>query len=477
MLLSSPLTPLPFHHRHYHPHIHLHQNAHSITKFNTFSCLHETPQPHHHDPQDLSLRNHNSKSTALLLQRLSHLPNPNPSHLRQHPDPQPSGHKAKLLERSLLRKRTPQFPGSISLDSSSLTSLDDEDDEHRMIMRALDIRRKVTAEIFKEFMRTKGKFGITYATNLVETLTEFLDYVMVQAAAMKLSPEFSSSTYNFRAKTVIEDSEVVPCIRWLKHNSLSYPQIGKLICLSKGDIGSIRRLALWLKSIHVKGRFIGVALVKAGDHFLERSNEELDEIVEYLESNGVRRDWMGCVMSRCPQLLSYSLEEVKTRAGFYLDMGINDKDFGTMVFDYPRVLGYYTLDEMNQKVDYLKEFGLSAEDVGKLLAFRPQLMGCSIEERWKPLVKYLYYHGITRDGMRRMLIIKPMVFCVDLDKTIVPKVKFFQDIGIHDDAIGKMLVKFPPLLTYSLYKKIRPVVIFLMTKAGVSERDIGKSFG
>lgn len=93
-----------------------------------------------------------------------------------------------------------------------------------------------------------------------------------------------------------------------------------------------------------------MALVKAGDHFLERSNEELDEIVEYLESNGVRRDWMGCVMSRCPQLLSYSLEEVKTRAGFYLDMGINDKDFGTMVFDYPRVLGYYTLDEMNQKV-------------------------------------------------------------------------------------------------------------------------------
>lgn len=138
--------------------------------------------------------------------------------------------------------------------------------------------------------------------------------------------------------------------RWLKHNSLSYPQIGKLICMSKGNLGSIRRLAEWLKSIHVKGRFIGVALVKAGDCFLERSNEDLDEIVEYLERNGVRRDWMGHVMSRCPQLLSYSLEEVTARVGFYLDMGINEKDFGTMVFDYPRVLGYYTLDEMNQKV-------------------------------------------------------------------------------------------------------------------------------
>ena len=84
--------------------------------------------------------------------------------------------------------------------------------------------------------------------------------------------------------------------------------------------------------------------------FLERSIKELDEIVGYLERNGVKRDWMGIAMSRDPQLLSYSLEEVMARVGFYLDMGINHKDFGTMVFDYPRVLGYYTLDEMNQKV-------------------------------------------------------------------------------------------------------------------------------
>jgi mTERF domain-containing protein len=32
---------------------------------------------------------------------------------------------------------------------------------------------------------------------------------------------------------------------------------------------------------------------------------------------------------------------------------MNEKDFGTMVFDYPRVLGYFTLEEMNQKVTEL----------------------------------------------------------------------------------------------------------------------------
>lgn len=341
-------------------------------------------------------------------------------------------------------------------------------------MKALDIRRKVTAEIFKEAMWRKGKFGITYSTNVADRLPDFIDHVMIKAAALKKLPEFADSSFNVRAKWVIEDSNVVPLIRCLKHNGLSYPKIAKLICMSGGNLESIRHLAEWLKSVHVKGEFLGVVLLKTGGNILERSIEELNEIVEYLETNGVRRDWMGYVMSRCPQLLSQSIEEVKTRVHFYLDMGMNKNDFGTMVFDYPKILGFLTLEEMNQKVTYLKEFGLSAEDVGRLLAFRPHLMGCGIGERWKPLVKYLYYLGVSRDGMRRMLVIKPMVFCFDLETTIVPKVRFFQDIGVRDEGIANMLVKFPSLLTYSLYKKIRPVVIFLMTKAGVSERDIGK---
>ncbi|KAK7264292.1 hypothetical protein RJT34_31899 [Clitoria ternatea] len=442
--------------------------------------------------QQAITRKHNSKSTSFLLHHLSHkdeLQNPKPSDLQ---DPIPHEEKVKILELSLVSKRTPQFPGSIYAQSpsdpdvgSSLPPLrtlfqssaetDDKHDEEEleMVMRALDIRRKVTEEVFKEAMR-RGKFGITYSTNLVNRLSGFIDYIMIEAANLKRLPQYSHSTFNLRAKTVIDDSQVVPLIRWLKHNAVSYPRIAKLILMARGKLESIRDFVEWLKSVHVKGEFLGSVMLNAGENILQRSHQELDEIVLYLESNGVRRDWMGYVISRCPRLLSYSLEEVKTRVQFYLDMGLNEKDFGTMVFDYPRVLGHYSLEEMNQKVDYLKEFGLQIKDLGKLLAFKPQLMACSIDEQWKPLVKYLYYYGISRDGMRRMLAIKPMVFCIDLQMTIVPKVKFFQDIGVRDDAIGNMLVKFPTLLTYSLHKKIRPVVIFLMTKAGVSERNIGK---
>ncbi|KAF8405229.1 hypothetical protein HHK36_010130 [Tetracentron sinense] len=434
-------------------------------------------------------RTHNARSTSFLLRRLSEEEQVEESKAKdEEAETITEEEKVKLLELSLVRRRTPQFPGSIYIQSQIVTGAgasppplrrlfqgreNEEIDDDKMLMQALEIRRKVTAEILKEAMRG-GKFSITYSTNLVSILPDFVDHVMIEAASMKTLPEFSHSTFNARAKTFIHSSKVVPLIRFLKHNSLTYPQIGKLICMSNGNLESIRRLVEWLKLIYVKGRFLGVALVKAGGAVLNRSTEELDEIVGYLESNGVRRDWMGFVVSRCPKLLSYTMEEVRSRVKFYMDMGMNKNDFGTMVFDYPKALGSLTLEEMNCKVKYLKEFGLSNEDVGQLLAFKPQLMGCSIEERWKPLVKYLYYLGVNRDGMRRMLTIKPMVFCVDLETTIAPKVQFLKDIGIQEDAIGGMLVKFPPLLTYSLYKKIRPVIIFLMTKAGVTQRDIGK---
>ncbi|KAJ4851446.1 hypothetical protein Tsubulata_031894 [Turnera subulata] len=467
----------PYHHPSLHHHHHHRRNPISAAVFNS---LQQPNNQQHQPPQNHNIpRTQNSKSTSFLLRHLNPQPQNSPPQPPKFDHVIPSFDTAKLLEMSLVStKRVPQFPGSVTPHPTTLNSLfqartndgvEDDEETEAMILKAVEIRRKVTAQVFREFMMKKGKFGITYSTNVVSRLGGFLDLVVIKAAALKCSPEFESLRFNDRAKVVIEESGVVPLIRWLKHNHLSYNKITKLISMSRGEIESIQRLADWLKTNHVKGEFLGTVMIRAGDGILQRSYEELNEIVGYLESNGVRKDWMGYVIRRCPQLLGFSMEELRTRVGFFLDMGMNEKDFGTMVFDFPRVLGYFTLQEMKDKVNYLMEFGLSIEEVGKLLAFRPELMACSIEERWKPLVKYLYYLGISREGMKRMLVVKPMIFCFDMESNLVAK-----DIGIQDDAIGNMLVKFPPLLTYSLYKKIRPVVIFLMVKAGVTESDIAK---
>lgn len=119
--------------------------------------------------------------------------------------------------------------------------------------------------------------------------------------------------------------------------------------MCSGELEQVRHTAEWLKSIHVKGKDIGTVIVRASS-ILERNTDEMEEIVDYLIEKGVRRDWIGFVITRCPQLLTLTLEELASRVKFYLDMDMNKQDFGTMVYDYPRVLGFFSLDEMNSKV-------------------------------------------------------------------------------------------------------------------------------
>ncbi|GAB2291257.1 Transcription termination factor mterf2, chloroplastic [Dionaea muscipula] len=485
LVVDVSATPLPIASSAF---LHLSRTATHQTKPSTtprLSLQHNPdPKPNPQTPQRQQqvLRTHNSKSTSLVLHHLS----PDPQQRRQDEFDQENNDDAlsveervRIWEPSLVRKRTPQFPGSIQADPPRTGELSfrDYQGDDEMLIKAIEVRRKVTAEILIDALQKKGRFGITYATNLASNMPGFIDCVMIEAAAMKKLPEFSKSSFNLRARMIIDESKVVPLVRWFKQNELSYPQIGRIMCMSRGHVAYVRRLAEWLKEIHVKGKFIGVVFMRVGETIISssrRSMEELDGIVDYLESKGVNRDWMGYIVGRCPEILAFSMDELTTRVGFYMDMGMNEHDFGTMVYDCPKVLGYLTLDEMKSKVSYIMEFGLNIEDVGRLLAFKPQLMVSSIEEKWKPLIKYLHYLGVGRDGLRRILVIRPIVFCVDLETTIVPKVRFLQDIGIQEDAIGRMLVKFPSLLTYSLHKKIRPVVIFLLTKAGVTRINIAK---
>nr|GMD97075.1 transcription termination factor MTERF2, chloroplastic [Ipomoea batatas] len=187
-------------------------------------------------------RKHNSKSTSMLLHFLSFdqisyskttpFAERQVSYVEEEEED-----KMRLLEMSLIRRRTPQFLGSSYVQSPSdpdvnsslppIKSLFDDQsgiaaaaDDEEMLIKALEIRRRGTTEIFMEAMR-KGKFG-----SLIREIC--------------------------RARAFIDDSNVVPMVRWLKHNSLSFPQIGNFVCKSRRDVTYIRRFAEWLKSVNVR---------------------------------------------------------------------------------------------------------------------------------------------------------------------------------------------------------------------------------
>lgn len=192
----------------------VHQNNSEVTT--------ESQQP---QPQTRHLlRKHNYKSTALL------------DHLSQHPDAEKQENevtldKDKMLELSLISssRRSPTFPGAVDFPLTESETengpsptlrrifqgsdgVQDEVDQEKMLMRALEIRRSVTADILKQVLRG-SKLSITYSSNLISCLPDFIDRIMIAAASMKQLLEFSHSTFNARVKTCIQNSKVIPLIR------------------------------------------------------------------------------------------------------------------------------------------------------------------------------------------------------------------------------------------------------------------------
>jgi mTERF domain-containing protein len=229
---------------HHHPlHFYHHRNRNSTTILQLSSSHHhhhpdQTPQNHVTTTTITTndkpiLRTHNSKSTSLLIHHLKS-PNQTQNKIETSQDVITPEERVKLQELTLVtKKRIPRFPGSVfqtkaeSLDSPLQTlfrnqsddeynSENDDDFDEEMVVKAIEIRRKVTAEIFKQAMRKKGKFGITYSTNLVNRLDDFVDFVMIKAAAMKRMDEFEFLSFNDRARRVIEELNVVPLIRYIE---------------------------------------------------------------------------------------------------------------------------------------------------------------------------------------------------------------------------------------------------------------------
>lgn len=340
------------------------------------------------------------------------------------------------------------------------------------LRRSLRERRGTVQELMMESLKGE-KLGPTFSRSVVHSMPEFIDHVMIEAAALKKDPEHVNAPFSYRARLYIEQTGVAKTVKWLKHHKFAASKIGKLVFMVEDYEGNLQPKIKWLKSINVGGRDLGIGLMRE-PRILERTIAELNESVEMLTKNGVRTDWIGWVVRRSPRVLACNKEELQERIAFFSHLGIKADDFGRMVYNFPACLGHFSLDEMYSKLEYLRGFGLDDENLGRVLVCKPQLIACSIEENWKPLTKLLYYLGVDGYGLRRILIIQPSVFCLNLSENVAPKIRFLRDVGVHEQAIGDVLVKFPPLLSYSLDMKIRPFVIFLLESAGVPIDKVGK---
>ncbi|KAL2630783.1 hypothetical protein R1flu_015469 [Riccia fluitans] len=346
------------------------------------------------------------------------------------------------------------------------------DEDERILRKALKKKREIAEETLESAIRAAG-VGPTYCRDVMARLSPFLNRIVTEAVYLKKLPTYKLLSFNSRARLYLDQCQVVALIKWLKHQNLTVPRIGSLICLADENLERIRPRVELLKSIYVHGRELG-AVIEREPSILSQSIEELQNTVKILENAGIERKWLGLVVNRSPGVFAVGNEVLLRKISMFVDLGIPPEDFGRLVFKFPAVLGHLSLEEMRSKVDYLRRLGIEDDVLRRMIMRAPQLLACSIEESWDRMLRYFYYLQIEITGVRRILGVQPEVFCLNLEENIAPKVRFLQAIRVDDGVIGQVIVNFPAILTYSLDKKIRPVVRFLLEGAGVAEERIGK---
>lgn len=154
---------------------------------------------------------------------------------------------------------------------------------------------------------------------------------------------------------------------------------------------------------------------------------------------------------------------------YRMTAGVEPSSMGKLFRRHPQLLKNRHNFEMKTK--FLLNLGLEQKDLGKVIYNAPQLLGLSVEENMVPTVKFLSSLGIEGPALLRVLKTKPMILAYSVEAKLQPNVKFLESLQIQPEDIGKLVTRHPQLLTLSIEKNLEPTVSYFL-ELGFTKKDL-----
>jgi len=181
--------------------------------------------------------------------------------------------------------------------------------------------------------------------------------------------------------------------------------------------------------------------------------------MKFFESLGVDKNQWPKVIYRFPALLTYSRPKVMESIDFLLELGLSEEGIGKILTRCPNIVSYSVEDNLRPTAKYFRSLGV---DVGILLFRCPQNFGLSIETNLKPVTEFFLERGYTLEEIGTMISRYGALYTFSLTENLIPKWDFFLTTGYPKSE----LVKFPQYFGYNLEERIKPR-FEIMTKSGV----------
>lgn len=189
-----------------------------------------------------------------------------------------------------------------------------------------------------------------------------------------------------------------------------------------------------------------------------------EERLEFLLSTGVKSKDLKRMLVRQPQILEYTLSNLKSHVAFLAGIGVPNARVGQIISSAPSFLSYSIEQSLKPTISYLiEEVGIEESDVGKVVQLSPQILVQRIDNAWKSRFLFLTKElGAPKDSIVKMVTKHPQLLHYSIEDGILPRINFLRSIGMRNSDILKILTSLTQVLSLSLEENLKPKYLYLV---------------
>lgn len=271
------------------------------------------------------------------------------------------------------------------------------------------------------------------------------------------------------------DKNLKPTVDFLESTGVPKGFVGMvLLCFPPAilyDIGAdIQPMIRTLKKAGICSKDVGKMLLRYPWLLSKCIVDNVDNITLYFAAEKVPKKNVVRGITRCPQLLGYSPDKLKSVLNQINGLGIESKTLARITAFSPQLLLRRSQDFI-KVVSFMEDLGLNTKSMGKILDRCPEIYASNIEFTLRRKVEFLIELGIHDLCLQRVLQKYPEFLVMDVDQTLKPRIEYLEHAGFSKENVAFMICGFPPLLGYSVEEVFRPKIEYLVNDMGKSIKE------
>eukprot|EP00850_Spirogloea_muscicola_P020907 SM000230S07343 [mRNA] locus=s230:183995:187174:+ [translate_table: standard] len=199
----------------------------------------------------------------------------------------------------------------------------------------------------------------------------------------------------------------------------------------------------------------------------------LQAAVNFLRDQGLSPSELGRLLQRFAEVLVLDPQKKQQPMVDYLiTLGVKREDIGKVLLRRPQVLAF-SVEGLHNVVDFLLSLGITPPHLARIVTAAPQVLTLSVEEKLKPMIAFLREVGVTdQKDLEKLVWRNAQILCCSIEKNLKPKIEYLKSVGIPDADVVRMIVMFPSMMGQALETSIGAKHDYLVKVMGRSVSEV-----